>query len=100
MAADAATSLLASSNPYMAAANIGADVLKAATGGTSSAGGTSTSSFDSSGWNVNFGSGTVNSDRTQGTPMGGGAVASLNPYLPYVLVAAGLLVVWRMTRKA
>lgn len=36
--------------------------------------------FDASGWNVNFGSGTITSDRKQ-TEAG-----ELSPYLPYVVV--------------
>ncbi len=47
----------------------------------------SNSAFDSSGWNVNFGSGSVTSSPAMST------------YLPYVILGAGLLVVWRMTKK-
>lgn len=93
MAADIATGLLSASNPYMAAGSM----LKDALGGPSNAtsGGTSSSSFDSSGWNVNFGGGSIDSNRSQ-TPAGVGAV---DAYLPYALGAFALLIVWRMTRK-
>jgi hypothetical protein len=57
--------------------------------GPSAAGGTTTSGFDSSGWAVNFGSGSA----------GANGGASLEGYLPYLLAGAGLLLLWRMTRK-
>lgn len=47
------------------------------------------SSFDSSGWNVNFGAGSISSSRAD----------SLGQYLPYAIAAAAVLIVWRMTRK-
>ncbi len=47
--------------------------------------------FDASGWNVNFGSGTIESKREQSGELGS--------YLPYVVVAAGLLIAWRLTRR-
>lgn len=53
--------------------------------GPSNAG--SNSGFDNSGWNVNFGSGKIN----DGGDMG--------QYLPYVAIAAALLIAFRMTRK-
>lgn len=58
------------------------------TGGAGgSAGGSagSNSGFDNSGWNVNFGSGSID--------------AGMGQYMPYVLAAAAVLIVWRMTRK-
>lgn len=94
--ADATSGLLAASNPYMAAANMGLDALKSVTGGPTSAEGQSTSSFDSSGWNVNFGGGSIDSTRAQ-TPAS--AAGRVDQYLPYALAFAGLLAVWRMTRK-
>ncbi len=48
--------------------------------------------FDASGWNVNFGSGKIDSNREQ--------AGELGSYLPYVVVAAGLLIAWRLTRQA
>lgn len=53
------------------------------------------SPFDSSGWNVNFAAGNIESRRAQeqrGTPAGG-------DLLPLALVGLGLLVVWRMSRR-
>lgn len=50
--------------------------------------------FDSSGWNVNFGGGSIESNASKASnPMG------LSKYLPYALIFVGGLVVWRMTRK-
>ena len=48
---------------------------------------------DNSGWNVNFGEGTIESSRSQSQR------GSFDQYLPYVLAAAGVLVIWRMTRR-
>lgn len=96
MAADAATGLLAS-NPYLAGGSMLMDAMQ---GGSSSASGTSTSSFDASGWNVNFGSGTIESKRSSGQPVSASAGnADLEQYMPYVLGLFGLLVVFRLTRK-
>jgi hypothetical protein len=47
--------------------------------------------FDGSGWNVNFGSGSIDSNREQSGEAGS--------YLPYAVLAAVLLVAWRLTRK-
>ncbi len=49
------------------------------------------SSFDSSGWNVNLGSGSIDSTRS--------GAGTFDQYLPYALVAVGLVVAWRLTRK-
>lgn len=59
-------------------------------GGPSSASGQT--AFDTS-WNINFGSGSLSAARTEGTG------APLDAYLPYAVLAVGLLVAWRMTRK-
>lgn len=59
--------------------------------GPSAAGGTTTSVFDSSGWNVNFGEGRISSSA--------GGVGDLGQYVPFVLAGVGLLVVWRLTRR-
>ena len=59
--------------------------------GPSTATGRGESSFDSSGWNVNFGSGTIESDRSQ--------AGNFDQYMPYVLAAVGVVVIWRLTRK-
>lgn len=45
---------------------------------------------DGSGWNVNFGSGSIDSARS----------GDLEKWLPYVLIVGGLLVAWRLTRKS
>lgn len=57
--------------------------------GPSTAEGRFDSMFDSSGWNVNFGGGSIKSDAAKG----------LGGYLPYALLAVGLIVAFRMTRR-
>lgn len=65
--------------------------LSAGGGGPSSAGLRSgDNAFDSSGWNVNFGSGSI--DSTRGS-------TGMEAYVPYIVGALGLLIVWRMSRK-
>lgn len=49
-----------------------------------------TSSFDSSGWNVNFGGGSIASAR---------GADGLSAWAPYIVAGIGLLIVWRMHRK-
>lgn len=58
-------------------------------GPSTSAGGTNRSGYDASGWNVNFGGGSISSSASD----------ALGGYLPYVLAGVGVLVLWRMTRK-
>lgn len=53
------------------------------------------SGFDSSGWNVNFGSGGITSSDTRDQ----GKAGEMNQYMPYILAGAAVLIVWRMTRK-
>lgn len=55
--------------------------------GPSNAG--SSAGFDSSGWNVNFGSGKIST-----TDAG-----DLGQYLPFIAIAAAVLIAYRMTRK-
>ena len=59
----------------------------AATNGDFSGG---ASAFDSSGWNVSFGSGSITSQRQESQP--------LNQYALYGLLALGAVIVLRMTR--
>lgn len=67
--------------------------LSAGGGGPSTAGVRSgDNAFDSSGWNVNFGSGSIDSTRGTDNPLGGG-------YVPYILAGLGLILAWRMYRK-
>ena len=53
--------------------------------------------FDSSGWNVNFGSGRIDSqmEKTQSTK----AAGALDEYMPYAVLFVGVMIVWRMTRR-
>jgi len=62
------------------------------TGGSSSAGQRSDVPFDSSGWIVNFGNGDISTQRSQ--------AGELSQYMPYLVLASGLLIVWRLTRKS
>ena len=66
----------------------------AAQGTPGMASGTSNPFTDNSGWNVNFGGGNIDSQRTQ-SPLG-----DTGKYLPYVVAAVGVLIVWRLTRRA
>jgi hypothetical protein len=54
------------------------------------------SPFDSSGWNVNFGAGSISSADSRDQ----GQMGQLSPYLPYIIAGAAVLIVWRMTRKS
>lgn len=51
--------------------------------------------FDSSGWNVIFGDG--NDLRTERTQKEG--ATTFDQYVPYVIAAAGVLIVWRLTKR-
>ena len=65
--------------------------LSAGGGGPSTAGLRSgDNAFDSSGWNVNFGDGSIDSARGS---------EGMGAYVPYILAGLGLLVAWRMYRK-
>lgn len=61
------------------------------TGGAATADQNGSNSFDNSGFNVTFGGGSIATERTQ--------TGALSAYMPYLLLGAGLLVVWRFTRK-
>lgn len=55
---------------------------------------------DNSGWMINFGAGTQEAARAQ-TPLPTGAsTGELGPYLPYILLGLGGLVVWRMFKRS
>jgi hypothetical protein len=73
---------------------VGGDFMPKLQGGAGGSAGPSSafggdSSFDSSGWNVNFGGGSISSSRAD----------ALGQYMPYVIAAAAVLIVWRMTKK-
>lgn len=69
-------------------------------GGGSSASLEAQNTFDHSGWNVNFGAGSIDSTRAQSHLPGLSNLAGeAAPYLPYALLAAGVLIAWRMTRN-
>jgi hypothetical protein len=53
----------------------------------------SDSMFDSSGWAVNFGAGNIETRREQSE------AGDFDRWIPYVLAAVGVVVVWRLTRK-
>lgn len=59
--------------------------------------GTNESPMDSSGWNVNFGAGRIDSqyDKKESS----GAAAALDGYLPYAVLFVGALIAWRLSRK-
>lgn len=55
------------------------------------------SMFDSSGWNVNFGSGRIDSEMEKSLDKG---LGQLDAYLPYAVLFVGAMIVWRMTKKS
>lgn len=54
------------------------------------------SGFDSSGWNVNFGSGTIESARSQETASAQGEVIK---WIPIAAAAVGVVLLWRFLKK-
>ena len=67
----------------------------ASPGGPSSVASRADSMFDSSGWNVVFGDGNkLATDRTQRE-----GATTFDQYVPYLIVAAGVLIVWRLTKS-
>ena len=55
------------------------------------------SMFDSSGWNVNFGSGRIDSEMEKSLDK---CLCQLDAYLPYAVLFVGAMIVWRMTKKS
>lgn len=49
--------------------------------------------FDNSGWNVNFGSGGIDSNRSQAT------AGELGQYMPYLVLGVVVLVAWKVLKK-
>lgn len=60
------------------------------------AGGALEGMFDSSGWNVNFGAGRIDSKYDKKDSQ----AAQMDEYLPYAVLFVGAMVVWRMTKKS
>ncbi len=60
----------------------------------STATGFQTAPFDSSGWNVNFGGGTIDSNREQSS------AGNFDQYMPYALALVAVVIVYRLTRQA
>lgn len=57
--------------------------------------GTNNSPLDSSGWNVNFGAGRIDSEYSKKDSQAG----QMDAYLPYAVLFVGAMVVWRMTKN-
>lgn len=53
------------------------------------------SPLDSSGWNVNFGAGRIDSQYDKKD----GSAGQMDQYLPYAVLFVGAMIVWRMTKK-
>lgn len=63
--------------------------------GPSNASGRQDAGFDSSGWNIVFGAGSsIDSKRNQEQ------AGNFDQYLPYILAAAAVLIVWRLSKPA
>lgn len=57
--------------------------------------GANNSPLDSSGWNVNFGAGKIDSQYDKTDSQAG----QMDAYLPYAVLFVGAMIVWRMTKK-
>lgn len=87
---------IGAANPWLGVGALAVDAINGGAPGT--AAGTSNSAFDSSAWNVNFGSGDIDSQMDKTTsPLGG--LGQLDNYMPYAVLFVGVMVVWRLTRK-
>lgn len=88
---------MAGIDPYSAAFMALGSAAQAAPAGPSSAAATNAanSGFDSSGWNVNFGSGTASSSSTKQDA----ATSALSSYLPWIVLGVGGVLLWRTMRK-
>jgi hypothetical protein len=62
-------------------------------GGPTQATGVSNPFSDFSGWNVNFGAGSIDATRSQEQK------GSFDQYLPYLMAVAGVLIVWRLSKR-
>lgn len=74
---------------------LGAALGSAVGGAPSMAAGGKTGDVDHSGWVVNFGSGSVDATSSTSRETAG----EIDAYLPYMIILAGVLIAWRMTRK-
>lgn len=74
--------------------------LEGAPGGPSNAFNTAQLSnpFDSSGWNVNFGSGTITSDRQQ-TTEAASLQGEMARWIPVAAGVLGVVLLWRMVKR-
>lgn len=103
--ADATGAVLAGSaavNPWIGVASAFAGGLGKGMGSPaapSSAVGRSEAVFDNSGWNVNFGSGDIDSNAEKSTSTGAGDMGNMTDYVPYFMAAVGAIILWRMSRK-
>lgn len=89
-----AAAAAATGNPYAMWIDAGSKVLgqalqKPPEVSSATSGGYNSLAFDNSGWNVNFGSGSVTSERTQQT----------TAWQQYALMALGLVVAWKVLKK-
>lgn len=83
-------------NPWAQVGGMFAMGLGNSLGGTPGiASGHNASPLDSSGWNVNFGAGKIDSKYDKTDSQAG----QMDAYLPYAVLFVGAMIVWRMTKK-
>ncbi len=94
MSADSAVlaSTAMTGNPYLSMGDMALRGLTGGSAGPSAANNKQEAAFDSSGWNVSFGSGEINATTDKNTSV----VAS---YAPYIALSIGAIVLWKMFKK-
>lgn len=88
---------LAAANPYAAGAQAAGQALQTALAGANSSANDAAvkNVFDHSGWNVNFGSGEITSERRQ-TEAPEAALQGIAQFLPLIGLAVAGLIAWKM----
>jgi hypothetical protein len=93
-------------NPYLAMGDMALKSAQGGAAGPSSARNDSntdtkaSSMFDSSGWNVSFGSGDISATTEKTISDAGVGQSAVGNYAPYLMMLIGAVVLWKMVKKS
>lgn len=86
-------------NPYLAMGDMAPKSAQGGSAGPSTASSNTKAAFDSSGWNVSFGSGDISATtaKSSSDEVGGVGMGNIAPYAMFLI---GAVVLWKMVKKS
>jgi hypothetical protein len=97
---DVLASAAMTGNPYLAMGDMALKSAQGGSAGPSTASSNTKNGFDSSGWNVSFGSGDISATTSKSSSDEVGAMGGMGNMAPYAMFLIGAVVLWKMVKKS